>query len=45
MAESYARLFASVKGAGAGQALHLIKPDVFLNQEIDWLYDGPQEAT
>jgi hypothetical protein len=40
-----AKLFAPVKGAGAGKALHLIKPDTFLNQEIDWLYDGPQDTT
>jgi len=32
MAESYATLFAPVKGAGAGKALHLIKPDAFLNK-------------
>ncbi|HBE93515.1 MAG TPA: rhodanese-like domain-containing protein, partial [Gammaproteobacteria bacterium] len=32
MAESYATLFAPVKGAGAGKALHLIKPDGFLNK-------------
>ena len=32
MAESYADLFAPVKGAGAGKALHLIPPDVFLNK-------------
>ena len=32
MAESYAELFAPVKGAGAGKALHLMKPDVFLNK-------------
>jgi len=32
MAESYAKLFAPVKGAGAGKALHLIKPDAFLNK-------------
>jgi rhodanese-related sulfurtransferase len=32
MAESYATLFAPVKGAGAGKALHLIPPDVFLNK-------------
>ena len=30
MAESYAKLFAPVKGAGAGKALHLIKPDALL---------------
>ena len=28
MAESYAELFAPVKGAGAGKALHLMKPEV-----------------
>ena len=32
MAASYADLFAPVKGAGAGKALHLIPPDVFLNK-------------
>jgi len=32
MAESYATLFAPVKGAGAGKALRLIKPDGFLNK-------------
>jgi rhodanese-related sulfurtransferase len=32
MAESYAKLFAPVKGAGAGKALHLIKPDALLNK-------------
>lgn len=32
MAESYAQLFAPVKGAGAGKALHLIPPDAFLNR-------------
>ena len=32
MAESYAELFAPVKGAGAGKALHLMKTDVFLNK-------------
>jgi rhodanese-related sulfurtransferase len=32
MAESYAKLFAPVKDAGAGKALHLIPPDVFLNK-------------
>lgn len=32
MAESYAALFAPVKGAGAGKALHLISPDAFLNK-------------
>jgi rhodanese-related sulfurtransferase len=34
MAESYAQLFAPVKGAGAGKALHLMKPDAFLNKVI-----------
>ena len=32
MAESYANLFAPVKGAGAGKALHLMKPGAFLNK-------------
>jgi hypothetical protein len=32
MAESYAKLFAPVKGAGAGKALHMMKPDAFLNK-------------
>ena len=32
MAGSYADLFAPVKGAGAGKALHLIPPDVFLDK-------------
>ena len=32
MAESYSKLFAPVKGAGAGKALHLMKPDAFLNK-------------
>jgi len=32
MAESYAKLFAPVKGAGAGKALHLIPPDALLNK-------------
>jgi rhodanese-related sulfurtransferase len=32
MAESYAKLFAPVKGAGAGKAFHLIKPDALLNK-------------
>jgi rhodanese-related sulfurtransferase len=32
MAESYANLFAPVKGAGAGKALHLMKPEAFLNK-------------
>lgn len=34
MAKSYANIFAPVKGAGAGKALHLIKPDAFLNKVI-----------
>jgi rhodanese-related sulfurtransferase len=32
MAESYAKLFAPVQGAGAGKALHLIAPDALLNK-------------
>jgi rhodanese-related sulfurtransferase len=32
MAGSYAKLFAPVKGAGAGKALHLITPDAFLEK-------------
>ena len=32
MAESYAALFSTVTGAGAGKALHLIPPDVFMNK-------------
>lgn len=32
MAESYAKLFAPVQGAGAGKGLHLIPPDAFLNK-------------
>ena len=32
MAESYAQLFAPVKGAGAGKALHMMKPNVFINK-------------
>jgi len=32
MAESYAELFAPVKGAAAGKALHLIKPDACVNK-------------
>jgi rhodanese-related sulfurtransferase len=32
MAESYAKLFAPVQGAGAGKGLHLITPDAFLNK-------------
>ena len=32
MAKSYAKLFAPVEGAGAGKALHLMKPDAFLDK-------------
>lgn len=32
MAESYAKLFAPVQGAGAGKALHLMPPDAFLDK-------------
>jgi rhodanese-related sulfurtransferase len=32
MAESYATLFSTVKGAGAGKALHLMPPDAFINK-------------
>ena len=32
MAASYAELFAPVKGAGAGKALHLMMPDAFLEK-------------
>ena len=32
MADSYAKLFAPVNGAGAGKAMHLMKPDAFLNK-------------
>jgi hypothetical protein len=32
LAESYASLFAPVKGADAGKSLHLIKPDTFLKK-------------
>jgi rhodanese-related sulfurtransferase len=32
MAESYAKLFAPVKGAGAGKALHLMSPAVFVDK-------------
>ena len=32
MAQSYAKLFAPVQGAGAGKALHQMKPDAFLNK-------------
>jgi rhodanese-related sulfurtransferase len=32
MAESYAALFAPVKGAEAGKALHMMKPDAFLEK-------------
>jgi rhodanese-related sulfurtransferase len=32
MAQSYAKLFAPVTGASAGKALHLMKPDAFVNK-------------
>ena len=32
MAESYAKLFAPVKGAGVGKAMHLMKPDAFVKK-------------
>lgn len=32
MAQSYAKLFAPVKGAKAGKAMHLMKPDVFVDK-------------
>ena len=32
LAKSYADLFASVKGAEAGKALHMLKPDAFLGK-------------
>ncbi|TNG03552.1 MAG: rhodanese-like domain-containing protein [Gammaproteobacteria bacterium] len=32
MAQSYAKLFAPVKGAKAGKAMHLMKPDAFVNK-------------
>lgn len=32
MAESYAQLFAPVKGSAAGKALHMMKPDAFVNK-------------
>jgi rhodanese-related sulfurtransferase len=32
MAESHAQLFEPVKGAAAGKALHMMKPDAFLNK-------------
>lgn len=32
MAESYAKLFAPVKGADAGKALHMLSPDAFLDK-------------
>ena len=32
MADSYAELFAPVKGTGAGKALHMIKPDALLEK-------------
>lgn len=35
MAQSYAKLFAPVKGASAGKALHLMKPDAFVKSVIE----------
>jgi rhodanese-related sulfurtransferase len=32
LAKSYAELFAPVKGAEAGKALHMVKPDAFLDK-------------
>lgn len=32
LADSYAKLFAPVKGKAAGKALHLMKPEAFLNK-------------
>jgi len=32
MAQSYEKLFAPVKGAQAGKAMHLMKPDAFVNK-------------
>ena len=32
LADSYAKLFAPVKGKAAGKAMHLMKPEVFLNK-------------
>ncbi len=32
LAESYARLFVSVKGKAAGKAMHLMKPEAFLQK-------------
>jgi len=32
LAESYASLFAPVQGAEAGKALHMMKPDAFMNK-------------
>ena len=34
MAKSYEKLFAPVKGAQAGKAMHLMKPDAFVNKVI-----------
>ena len=35
MAESYASLFAPVKGAQAGKAMHLMKPEAFVNKVVE----------
>ena len=35
LAQSYSSLFAPVKGAQAGKAMHLIGPDAFVNKVID----------
>ena len=32
LADSYAKLFAPVKGKAAGKAMHLMKPDAFLDK-------------
>ena len=35
MAQSYAKLFEPVKGAGAGKAMHLMKPDAFVQKVVE----------
>jgi rhodanese-related sulfurtransferase len=35
MAQSYASLFAPVKGAQAGKAMHLMKPDAFVKKVVE----------
>lgn len=35
MAQSYAKLFEPVKGAGAGKAMHLMKPDAFIQKVVE----------